>query len=47
MQANVKKAKWFKEIDDRYDGPPYTVNSMLSENPISNEYLDDFIRNFS
>ena len=47
MQDNVKKAKRLKEIDDRDDGPSDTFNSMISEDQISGEDLDDFIRNFS
>ena len=47
MQANVKKAKQLKEIDDRDHDPPDTFTSMVSKNLISYDDLDDFIRNFS
>ena len=47
MQANVKKAKRLKEIDDRYDDPSDTFNSKVSEDLISDDDLDGFIRNFS
>ena len=34
-------------MDDRDDDPSDTVNSMMSEDPISDDALDGFIRNFS
>ena len=43
MQANVKKAKRLIEIDDRDNGPSDTFNSMVCEDPISDDDLDDFI----
>ena len=46
MQANVKKTKRFKEIDDRDDGPSDTFNSVVNEDSNSGEELDDFIRYF-
>ena len=47
MQANAKKARRLKEMDGRDDDPSDTFNSMLSEDPISDDDLDGFIRNFS
>ena len=47
MQANAKKARRLKEMDDRDDDPSNTFNFMLSEYPISDDDLDGFIRNFS
>ena len=47
MHANVKKARRLKEMDDSDDGPSDTFNSMVSEDPISDDNLDGFIRNFS
>ena len=47
MQANVKKVKRHKEIYDRDDDPSDTFNSIVSEDPISYDDLDGFIRNFS
>ena len=47
MQANAKKARKLKEMDDRDDDPSDTLNSMMSENPISDDDLYGFIRNFS
>ena len=47
MQANAKKARRLKEMDDRDDDPSDTFNSMVSEDIISDDDLDDFIRNFS
>ena len=47
MQANVKKAKMLKEMDDRDDDPSDTFNSMVNEDLISDDDLDGFIRNFS
>ena len=34
-------------MDDRDDDPSDTFNSMLSEDPISDDDLEGFIRNFS
>ena len=47
MQANAKKARRLKEMDDRDDDPSDTFNCMVSEDIISDDDLDDFIRNFS
>ena len=47
MQANAKKARRLKVMDDRDDNPSDTFNSMMSEDPISDDDLDEFIRNFS
>ena len=47
MQANAKKARRLGEMDDRDDDPSDTFNSMVSEDIISDDDLDDFIRNFS
>ena len=47
MQANAKKARRLKEMDDRDDDPSDTFNSMVSEDIISDDDLDEFIRNFS
>ena len=47
MQANAKKARRLKEMDDRDDNPSDTFNSMVSEDPISDDDHNDFIRNFS
>ena len=47
MQVNVKKAKGLKEIIDRNDDPSDTFNCMFTEDPISDDDLDAFIRNFS
>ena len=47
MQANVKKEKRLKEIDYKDGDPPDTFKSMVGENPISDDDLDDFIRGFS
>ena len=47
MQANVKKARRLKEMDDREDDPSDNLNSMVSEDPISDDDLDGVIRNFS
>ena len=47
MQANAKKARRFKEMDDRDDDPSDTFNSMVSEDIISDDVLDEFIRSFS
>ena len=46
MQANAKKARRLKEMDDRDDDPSDTFNSMVSEDTISDDNLDLFIRNF-
>ena len=45
--VNVKKARRLKEMDDRDDDPSDTFNSMVSEDPISDDDLDGFIKNFS
>ena len=34
MQANVKKARRLKKIDDRDDDPSDTFNPMVSKDPI-------------
>ena len=47
MQANAKKERGLKEVDDRDDDPSDTFNTMVSEDPISDDDLDSFIRNFS
>ena len=47
MQANAKKARRLEEMDDRDDDPSDTFNSMVSEDIISDDDLDEFIRNFS
>ena len=47
MQADAKKARRLKEMDDRDDDPSDTFDSMVSEDIISDDDLDDFIRNFS
>ena len=47
MQANAKKARRLKEIDDRDDDQSDTFNSMVSEDLITDDDLDGFIRNFS
>ena len=47
MKANAKKAKKLKEMDDREDDPSDTFNSMVSEEPISDDDLEGFISNFS
>ena len=39
MQTNARKAKRFKEIDHRHDDPSDTFNSMVSEDPISDDDL--------
>ena len=36
-----------KEMDDRDDDPSDTFNSMVNEDPISDDDLDGLIRNFS
>ena len=46
-QANAKKARRLKGMDDRDDDPSDTFNSMVSDDPISDDDLDGFIRNFS
>ena len=46
MQVNAKKARRLKEKDDRDDDPSDTFNSMVSEDPTSDD-PDGFIRNFS
>ena len=45
MQANAKKARTLKEIDDRDDDPLDTFNSMVNEDPICDDDLDGCIRN--
>ena len=47
MQANAKKARMLTEMDNREDDPSGTFNSMMSEDPISDDDLDGFIRKFS
>ena len=47
MQASAKKARRLKEMDDSDDDPSDTFNSMMSEDPISDDDLDGFIRNVS
>ena len=47
MQANAKKARMLKEMDDKDDDPLDTFNAMVCEDPISDDYLYGFIRNFS
>ena len=47
MQANAKKASRLKEMDDRGNDPSDTFNSMVSEDPIFDDDLNRFIRNFS
>ena len=47
MQANEKKASRLKEMDNRDDDPSDTFNSMVNEDPNSDDYLNRFIRNFS
>ena len=47
MQANAKKARRLKEMDDRDDDPSDALNSMMSKDPISDDNIDEFIRNFS
>ena len=47
MQANVKKVRRLKEMDDRDEDPSDTFNSMVSEDLISDDDLDGFTRNVS
>ena len=47
MQANTKKARRLKGMDERDDAPSDTLNSMVSKDPILYDDLDGFIRNFS
>ena len=47
MQANAKKARRLKEMDDRDNDQSDTFNSMVSEDIISDDDLDEFIRNSS
>ena len=47
VQANAKKARRLKEMDDRDDDPSDTFNSTVSEDIISDDDLDGFFRNFS
>ena len=47
MQANAKKDRRLREMDDRGDDPSDTFNSMVSEDPISDDDVDGFIINFS
>ena len=42
-----KNPRRLKEMDDRDDDPSDTFNSMVSEDIISDDDLDGFIRNFS
>ena len=44
---HVKKTKKHKVIDDRDDDPSNICSSIVSEDPISDEDPDHFIRNFS
>ena len=47
MQANAKNARRLKEMDDKDDDPSDTFNSLVSEDLISDDDLDGFIRKFS
>ena len=47
LQSNTKKARRVKEMDDRDDDSSDTFNSMVSKDPISDDNLGGFIRNFS
>ena len=47
MQANAKKPRRLKGTDDRGDDPSDTFNSMVNEDPNSENDLDGFIRFFS
>ena len=47
MQANAKKARGLTEMNDRDDDPSNTFNCMVSEDPMFDDDLDGFIRNFS
>ena len=47
MQANAKKVRRFKKMDDRYDDPSDIFNSMGSKGHISDDDLDGFISNFT
>ena len=47
MQANAKKARRLKEMDDRDDDPTDTFNSMVSEDPISDDDHVGFNTHFS
>ena len=47
MQASAKKARRLKQMDHRDGDPSDTLNSMVSEDPISNDDLYGFIRHFS
>ena len=47
MQANTKKVRRLKEMNDRDDNPSDTFNSTVTEDIISDGALDGFIRNFS
>ena len=42
----MKKARKLKEMDNRNDDPSDFFNSMVSEDPFSDDDLDGFIRNF-
>ena len=47
MQANAKKARTLKEMDDRDGDQSDTFNFTVSEDPISDDDPDGFTRNFS
>ena len=47
MHVNAKKTRRLNEMDGRDDDPSDTLNSMVSEDPISDDDLDSLIRNFS
>ena len=47
IQANDKKVRRLNEMDDRDDDPSNTFKTMVSEDPISDDDLDGFVRNFS
>ena len=49
LKAAIKctKRKMLNEKADSNEGSSDTFNSMISEGPISNENLDDFIKTFS
>ena len=47
IQANARKARRLKKMDDRDNDLPDTFNSLVSEDQISDDDLDGFIRNFS
>ena len=43
----LRKPEGLRRLDDRDDDSSDTFNSMVSEDPISDDDLDEFIRNFS